>query len=97
MATREAVVAERARIARELHDSVSHAVTVIVLQATGAARVAKSDVAQVARSLNHIEITGKQAMAELRRLLGVLQTSDSGDGSIDELGPSPAWQISPHS
>lgn len=88
---REAVAAERRRIARELHDIVSHAVTVIVLQAAGAARVADTDFAQVRRSLAHIESTGKQAMAELRRLLGVLDSSDPGGhtAGIGELGPQP--------
>lgn len=72
---REAVAEERRRIARELHDIVSHAVTVIVLQAAGAARIAATDSAQVTQALKHIETTGKQAMAELRRMLGVLQPS----------------------
>ncbi len=89
--TREAEVlaAERRRIARELHDIVSHAVTVIVLQAAGAARVA--DPNQVTQSLGHIETTAKQTMAELRRLLGVLEASDCANpaGGIDELGPQP--------
>lgn len=88
---REAVAAERGRIARELHDIVSHAVTVIVLQAAGAARVADTDLAQVRQSLSHIESTGKQAMAELRRLLGVLDAGDPGShpAGIGELGPQP--------
>ncbi len=73
----EVLATERRRIARELHDIVSHAVTVIVLQAAGAARVAKTDFTQVTRSLAHIETAGKQAMAELRRLLGVLEDSNS--------------------
>jgi signal transduction histidine kinase len=87
----EVLATERRRIARELHDIVSHAVTVIVLQAAGAARVAKTDFAQVIRSLTHIETTGKQAMAELRRLLGVLEDSNSAHHSIgiDELKPQP--------
>lgn len=76
----EAVGAERRRIARELHDIVSHAVTVMVLQAAGAARTVHIDLAQVIRSLNHIEVTGRQAMDELRRLLGVLGgTNSNGD------------------
>ncbi|MGH3813493.1 MAG: sensor histidine kinase [Pseudonocardiaceae bacterium] len=89
--TREAVAAERRRIARELHDIVSHAVTVIVLQAAGAARVAKTDFTRVTQSLAHIETTGKQAMTELRRLLGVLEASDppSHATGIGELGPQP--------
>ncbi|MGH3981288.1 MAG: sensor histidine kinase [Pseudonocardiaceae bacterium] len=84
---REAVAAERRRIARELHDIISHAVTVIVLQAAGAARVAGTIPTQVTESLAHIETTGKQAMAELRRLLGVLEAG--GPSSIGELGPQP--------
>jgi signal transduction histidine kinase len=88
---REAVTAERSRIARELHDIVSHAVTAIVLQAAGASRVAKTNFAQVTQSLAHIEATGKQAMAELRRLLGVLEASnpDNHAAGLGELGPQP--------
>ena len=87
----EVLAAERRRIARELHDIVSHAVTVIVLQAAGAARVAETDFAQVTRSLAHIETAGKQAMAELRRLLGVLSDSDPGSAvhGVDGLQPQP--------
>ncbi len=84
--TQEAVAEERRRIARELHDIVSHAVTVIVLQAAGAARVAETDFAEVIQSLANIETTGKQAMAELQRLLGVLDGSYPAD---DGLGPQP--------
>lgn len=90
---REAAVlaTERRRIARELHDIVSHAVTVIVLQAAGAARVARTDFAQVIESLTHIETAGKQAMAELRRLLGVLEDSNptSHLAGTGELQPQP--------
>jgi signal transduction histidine kinase len=86
---REAVAAERSRIARELHDIVSHAVTAIVLQAAGAARIAHTNFAQVTQSLAHIEATGKQAMAELRRLLGVLEASNPDTTGFDELGPQP--------
>jgi signal transduction histidine kinase len=86
----EAVAAERSRIARELHDIVSHAVTAIVLQAAGAARVANTNFAQVIQSLTNIEAQGKQAMAELRRLLGVLEASDPASAArVDELGPQP--------
>jgi signal transduction histidine kinase len=84
---REAVSAERRRIARELHDIVSHAVTVIVLQAAGAARIADADLAKAIQALKNIETTGKQAMAELRRL-GVLQASDTASRFL-ELQPQP--------
>jgi len=87
----EVLAAERRRIARELHDIVSHAVTLIVLQAAGAARVAETDFAQVTRSLAHIETAGKQAMAELRRLLGVLSDSDPASSAqgVNGLKPQP--------
>jgi signal transduction histidine kinase len=89
--TREAVAAERRRIARELHDIVTHAVTVIVLQAAGAAEVADTDFAQVTESLSHIKTSGKQAMVELRRLLGVLDASEPEPraAGVGELGPQP--------
>jgi signal transduction histidine kinase len=87
---REAVAAERSRIARELHDIVSHAVTAIVLQAAGASRVAATNFAAVTQSLANIESTGKQAMAELRRLLGVLEASTAGSSlGSGELAPQP--------
>ncbi|MGH3693951.1 MAG: sensor histidine kinase [Pseudonocardiaceae bacterium] len=88
---RAAVFAERRRIARELHDIVSHAVAVIILQAAGAARVADSHFSQVRQSLAHIETSGRQAMVELQRLLGVLDAGEPA-GLVtggDELGPQP--------
>jgi signal transduction histidine kinase len=88
--TQEAVAKERRRIIRELHDIVSHAVTVIVLQAAGAAEVADINLARVKQSLGNIENMGKQAMAELRRLLGVLEASDPTDQPTDiGYGPQP--------
>lgn len=79
----EAVVAERTRIARELHDIVAHSVTVMVLQAAGARRVLDTDPVRVGHALRHIEEAGEQAMGELRRMLTALRLSDddeSGDG-----------------
>jgi signal transduction histidine kinase len=87
----EVLAAERRRIARELHDIVSHAVTLIVLQAAGAARVADTNLAQVKQSLTHIETAGKQVMAELRQLLRVLHASDPLSHSVgtSEFRPQP--------
>jgi signal transduction histidine kinase len=73
----EVIAAERRRIARELHDSVSHAVTVIVLLSSGAARVADTNSVQAKQSLEDIATIAKEAMAELRRLLTVLDNGSS--------------------
>jgi signal transduction histidine kinase len=70
---REAVAAERARIARELHDVVAHALGVIVMQAGGAARVANLDRSLAQDIFASIEQSGRQAFAEMRRLLDVLR------------------------
>ncbi|MEZ5097673.1 MAG: histidine kinase [Nocardioides sp.] len=70
---RAAVEAERRRIARELHDIVAHAVTVMVLQAAGAKGLVESQPARATTALDAVEAQGRQAVAELRRLLGVLQ------------------------
>ncbi|WP_158853254.1 sensor histidine kinase [Saccharothrix deserti] len=71
---RQAVVEERGRIARELHDVVSHAVTVMVLQAAGGRRVLDRDPARAGRAFDTIEQVGEDAMGELRRMLDVLRT-----------------------
>jgi signal transduction histidine kinase len=70
---RRAVNQERARIARELHDVVAHSVSVIVVQAGAARRVVHRDADRAAEALRSIETTGRQALDELRRLLGVLR------------------------
>ena len=73
---REAVADERARIARELHDVVAHDVSVMVVQAQGAARVLEGEQREVRDALAAIETTGRGAVDEMRRLLGVLRRSD---------------------
>jgi signal transduction histidine kinase len=73
---REAVVEERARIARELHDVVAHAISVIVLQARGGRRMLADDPEDTRRALDAIEHAGEQALAEMRRLLEVLRRAD---------------------
>ena len=76
-----AISEERLRIARELHDIVAHSVTIMVLHAAGAQRVLMSDPVRAGEALSTIEESGKQAMGELRRLLGVLRESDTQPGS----------------
>jgi signal transduction histidine kinase len=89
-AERAAVTAERRRVARELHDIVSHSVTVMVLQAAGAARIADTDPERVREALVNIETTGVQAMSELRRMLGLLQHGADPMPACDPLGPQPS-------
>jgi signal transduction histidine kinase len=81
----QAVQAERRLISRELHDIVSHSVSVMVLQAAGARRHA-SDTARVEEALGHIQAVGRQSMVELRRLLGVLDDARIVD-STGTTGP----------
>ncbi|MET8629433.1 histidine kinase dimerization/phosphoacceptor domain-containing protein, partial [Kitasatospora sp. NPDC004669] len=68
-----AVAAERARIARELHDVVAHNVSVMIVQADGAAYVLDNSPQQAKEALGTIASTGRQALVEMRRLLGVLR------------------------
>jgi signal transduction histidine kinase len=73
---RIAVAEERARIARELHDVVAHAVSVVVIQAQGAQAALEGEQRPVRDALSSIESTGRQALVEMRRLLGVLRRGD---------------------
>jgi signal transduction histidine kinase len=81
-----AVAAERARIARELHDVVAHHVSVMVVQADGAAFALKASPEQAQTALTAISRTGRQALTEMRRLLGVLRSADHDSA---ELEPQP--------
>ncbi|GAA3157160.1 hypothetical protein GCM10010466_55050 [Planomonospora alba] len=86
---REAVTEERVRIARELHDVVAHSVSAMVMQ-TGAARL-MLDPGQVAQreALNVVEETGREAVEELRRMVGLLRTGREGGG----LSPQPGLAL----
>lgn len=70
----EAIDAERRRMARELHDVVAHAVTVMVLQARGARHCLESDPVAVRDALDAVEEVGGQALKELRQMLRLLPT-----------------------
>jgi signal transduction histidine kinase len=69
-----AVAAERTRIARELHDVVAHAVSVIVVQADGAGYAIRTDPELAETAVRTISETGREALIELRRLLDVLRS-----------------------
>jgi signal transduction histidine kinase len=73
---RLAVAEERVRIARELHDIVAHAISVIVVQAQAGQRVLEGEQASAREALGSIETTGRQALVEMRRLLGILRKED---------------------
>ncbi|MFE5295091.1 sensor histidine kinase [Streptomyces sp. NPDC056632] len=85
-----AVAAERARIARELHDVVAHNVSVMVVQADGAAYVMDSSPETAKQALETIAGTGRQALAEMRRLLGILRTGEHQEAG--EYVPQPDVQ-----
>lgn len=91
---REAVHAERIRIARELHDAVAHAVSVMTLQAGGVRRQLDTDPGRTRERdvLLDVEGLGREAVAELHRVLGVLRTPDDvvpGIGNHTGLEPQP--------
>jgi signal transduction histidine kinase len=81
---RLAVGEERSRIARELHDIVSHNLSVVVVQAAGARAQAGQDATETS-TLEKIERSGREALVEMRRLLGVLRRDDDQD----EVSPTP--------
>ena len=83
---RRAAAEERARIARELHDVVAHSVSVMVVQVGGARGILDAEPETARETLRSAEQTGRQALAEMRRMLGILRAPDDGDG----LAPQPS-------
>ena len=81
-----AAAAERARIARELHDVIAHNVSVMVVQADGATYALDSSPERARQALGAIASTGRQALAEMRRMLGVLRSDDGGPGVVPQPG-----------
>jgi len=94
-ATERALAAERARIASELHDVVTHNVSVMIVQAGAARKILASSPPDAETALLAVESTGREAMAELRNLLGLLspaadgQEAASGGDRPSALNPQP--------
>jgi signal transduction histidine kinase len=84
-AARVAVAEERARIARELHDVVAHAVSVMVLQVGAVRHKLPAELAEDSDALKRVERAGRTALAEMRRLLAAMRR----DGDEAELVPQP--------
>ena len=78
---------ERSRIARELHDVVAHSVSLMIIQAGAARRSISTSPERAEDALRSLEATGRQAMDELRRVLGVLRTSELDS---TQLSPQPS-------
>ena len=84
LAAREAVVDERARIARELHDAIAHNVSMMVVQAGAERRVLDESQGSTREVLETVEEIGRNALTEMRRLVGMLRTDED-----DPLAPQP--------
>jgi signal transduction histidine kinase len=82
---REAVIDERVRIARELHDVIGHTVNAMLMQAGAGRMVLDSDPERTREMLASVERTGRNALAELDRVLGVLRSDDGPEPGLDDL------------
>jgi signal transduction histidine kinase len=78
-AAAQAIIGERLRIARELHDSVAHRIGIIALQAGAANRVFDTQPARARQAIGVVESASRETLAELRRMLGGLRASDPGE------------------
>jgi signal transduction histidine kinase len=83
---RRIVVEERTRIARELHDVVAHRVSLMTVQAGAAKAVAAEDLTSALQAMGAVEEAGRQALTELRHLLGVLRPEAELDGLVPQPG-----------
>jgi signal transduction histidine kinase len=83
---RRAVTEERLRIARELHDVVAHSMSIIAVQSGVGVHVLDSQPEEARKALVAVEATSRQALVEMRRLLGVLRQED---GAVGSLAPAP--------
>ena len=89
--TERAVIRERLRIAREMHDVVAHGMSLIAVQSAAAQAVVRSRPDDAINLMQSVEGTGREALAEMRRMLGVLRNGDSSEfeDSRGKLAPQP--------
>ena len=90
-----AAAAERARVTRELHDVVAHGLSVMVVQAQGAAAALQRHPDRTAAALQEVISVGRGSLAEMRRLLGVVRRDPIGGTSGAELLPQPGMDVLP--
>ncbi len=88
----QAVTLERLRIAREMHDVVAHAMSLITVQAAAAQEIVQSRPDAAAKLMHSVEATGRDALAEMRRMLGVLRSDDATTATAarGSLAPQPS-------
>ncbi|NUU25421.1 MAG: sensor histidine kinase [Streptomycetaceae bacterium] len=80
--TRAAIAEERGRIARELHDVVAHHVSVMTVQASAAQRTIARNPDRAREAMAAVEQTGRAALVEMRRLVGILRGNDEADAAV---------------
>ena len=91
-----ATARERARIAREMHDIVSHSLTVMVTLADGSAATSARDPERAADAMRRVAETGREALGDMRRMLGLLsEPGDQSGAAAGELAPQPDLRALP--
>ena len=85
----QAAARERARIAREMHDILSHAVSLMIVQAEAGPVAVRAAPERAEAAFDAISATGRDAMVQLRRMLGVLREDDDGSGGTGSREPQP--------
>jgi signal transduction histidine kinase len=88
-----AAAAERTRIARELHDIVSHSLSVVITLADAAALVSRADPGQGTDAMAEVSEVGRNALSDMRAMLGVLRTDDPPPGQVPQPPPPGVGQL----